>query len=145
MEIRKPDESELEWIFTLSPLAIKEGTTGESTPDAVKTKKLIEHVLEKGGRYCAAFEKDQLLGWALVGSGKDSFTDKAFGFVYELFVLPDYRGKGIAEQLMNTVRDHFKSDGFREVRLSVYAENKAIDLYKKLGYTEKTITMNMEL
>ncbi|QTM99006.1 GNAT family N-acetyltransferase [Sediminibacillus dalangtanensis] len=145
MEIRKPDESEQELILSLSPQAVQEGTVGESAPDTDKAKKLIESVLQKGGCYWAAFEQDQLLGWSLVGKGKDSFTDRPFGFVYELFVLPGYRGKGIAEQLLNAVCDQLKSAGYPEVRLSVHAQNRAIELYQKMGFTEKTITMNREL
>ncbi|SDL87825.1 GNAT family N-acetyltransferase [Sediminibacillus halophilus] len=145
MEIRKPDEFEQELILKLSPQAVREGTAGESAPDANKTKKLIESVLQKGGCYWAAFEHDQLLGWSLIGKGKDSFTDKPFGFVYELFVVPAYRGKGIAEQLLHAVCDQLKSAGHQEVRLSVHAENSAIELYKKLGFTEKTFTMKREL
>ncbi|WP_053220077.1 GNAT family N-acetyltransferase [Virgibacillus senegalensis] len=141
MEIRKPDDNELEVIFSLSPQAISEGTMGEAAIGAEKINDFVAPILNKGGSYLAAFEQDNIIGWVLVAGGKDSFTDSLFGFIYELYVVASYRGNGIAEKLLHAAFDYFQQAGLSEVRLSVYAGNKAIGLYKKLGFNEKTITM----
>jgi ribosomal protein S18 acetylase RimI-like enzyme len=85
------------------------------------------------------------MGWILIGTSKDQFTEKKYGFIYELFVLEDFRGNGISKRLMETGIEHLKQEEFSEVRLSVYAGNQAIKLYEKLGFKNRTITMSMPI
>ncbi|KAF0994861.1 GNAT family N-acetyltransferase [Geobacillus sp. TFV-3] len=145
MEIRKPNDSEYKKILSLTPQALFEGTLGEAKPSNEKAKRLIEPVLQKGGYYLIATDGDHLIGWILIGAGKDPFTEKIYGFIYELFVLEEFRGKGIAKQLIKTGIEHLKQDGYSEVRLRVYAGNRAIKLYETLGFKHKTITMSMDI
>jgi GNAT superfamily N-acetyltransferase len=48
------------------------------------------------------------MGWILIGKSKDQFTDKINGFIYELFVIEEFRGKGISKMLMRTGIDNMK-------------------------------------
>jgi ribosomal protein S18 acetylase RimI-like enzyme len=145
MEIRKPNESEYKKVLSLSPQAVFDGTLGEVKPSDEKVKQLIERLLQKGSYYLIATEGDNLMGWILIGTSKDHFTEKKYGFIYELFVLEEFRGNGISKRLIETGVEHLKQDGFSEVRLSVYAGNQAIKLYEKLGFKDKTITMSMPI
>jgi ribosomal protein S18 acetylase RimI-like enzyme len=145
MEIRKPNESEYKKILSLSPQALFAGTLGAANPSDEKVKQLIEPLLQKGSYYSLATEGDNLMGWILIGTSKDQLTETMYGFIYELFVLEEFRGNGISKQLMETSIEHLKQDGFSEVRLSVYAGNQAIKLYEKLGFNNKIITMNMPI
>ena len=145
MDIRKPNELELKRVLSLSPQAVFDGTLGEVRPTNQKIEQLIEPLLEKGNYYLIAIENDKLMGWILIGRSKDHFTDKINGFIYELFVLEEFRGKGISKMLMRTGIDYLKQDGFSEVRLSVFSGNQAIKLYEKLGFNIKTITMSLPL
>lgn len=145
MEIRKPNESEYKKVLSLSPQAVFDGTLGEAKPSDEKVKQLIEPLLQKGSYYLIATEDDILMGWILIGTSKDHFTEKKYGFIYELFVLEEFRGNGISKRLIETGVEHLKQDGFSEVRLSVYAGNQAIKLYEKLGFKDKTITMSMPI
>lgn len=143
MIIRKPTDLEYNKVLSLSPQALFEGTLGESKPSDDKVKQLIEALVQKGSYYLIAVEDDNLMGWILIGTSKDSLTEKKYGFIYELFVVEEFRGTGIAKQLMETGIEHLKEDGYTEVRLSVYAANQAIKLYEKLGFEHRTITMSM--
>jgi ribosomal protein S18 acetylase RimI-like enzyme len=145
MEIRKPNDSEYKKILSLSPQAIFDGTLGEAKPSHEKVKQLIEPLLQKGSYYLIATEGDILMGWILIGTSKDQFTEKIYGFIYELFVLEEFRGNGISKRLMETGIEHLKQDGYSEVRLSVYAGNQAIKLYEKLGFKNRTFTMSMPI
>lgn len=145
MDIRKPNEAEIEKIIALSPQAIVEGTLGEAEPTIEKAKQLVESLLKKGSYYLICTENNVLTGWILIGGSKDQFTDKAIGFIYELFVIEEYRGKGISKQLINTGVDQLKQEGFSEVRLSVFDGNQAIKIYESLGFKNRTITMNISL
>ena len=145
MEIRKPNDSEYKKILSLSPQALFDGTLGEIEPSGEKIKQLIEPLLQKGSYYLIASEDDNLMGWILLGTSKDQFTEKKYGFIYELFVLEEFRGNGISKRLIESGMEHLKQDGYSEVRLSVYAGNQAIKLYEKMGFKNRTVTMSMSI
>ncbi|PEC47685.1 hypothetical protein COJ46_04510 [Bacillus sp. AFS077874] len=86
-----------------------------------------------------------VMGWILIGTSKDQLTEKKYGFIYELFVLEQFRGNGISKPLIDSGIEHLKQDGYSEVRLSVYAGNQAIKLYEKTGFKNRTITMSMPI
>jgi ribosomal protein S18 acetylase RimI-like enzyme len=145
MIIRKPNNNELEKVISLSPQAIFDGTLGEVKPTSEKVTQLVEPLLEKGSYYLIATDGHELMGWILLGSSKDQFTNKTNGFIYELFVLEAFRGKGISKKLMRTSIEHLKNEGYSEVRLSVFSGNKAIELYEKMGFNKRTVTMSLEI
>ncbi|MFK9095408.1 N-acetyltransferase family protein [Bacillus salipaludis] len=145
MDIRKPNDFELKKLLSLSPQAVFDGTLGEVKPTKEKIDQLVKPLLEKGSYYLIATENDKLMGWILIGTSKDQFTDMLYGFIYELFVIEEFRGNGISKLLMRTGIDHLKQDGYLEIRLSAFAGNQAIKLYEKLGFNIRTVTMSLQL
>lgn len=145
MDIRKPNDFELKKVLSLSPQAVFDGTLGEVEPTKEKIDQLVKPLLEKGSYYLIAKENDKLIGWILIGASKDQFTDKMNGFIYELFVLEEFRGNGISKMLMRAGIDHLKQDGYSEIRLSAFAGNQAIKLYEKMGFSIRTVTMSLQL
>ncbi|BDG49001.1 MULTISPECIES: GNAT family N-acetyltransferase [Anoxybacillaceae] len=145
MDIRKSTDSELKQIMARSPQAMFEGTLGKVKPTGEKIKQLVEPLLKKGCYYLIATEDDKLMGWILIGENKDQFTDKRIGFIYELFVLEEFRGKGVSKQLLSSAIDRLKQEGYPEVRLSVFVGNPAIKLYEKMGFHSRNITMSLPL
>ncbi|WP_099157093.1 GNAT family N-acetyltransferase [Virgibacillus ndiopensis] len=145
MEIRKPNDFELKKVLSLSPQAIFDGALGEVEPTKEKIDQLVKPLLEKGSYYLIATENDKLMGWILIGASKDQFTDKMNGFIYELFVLQEFRGNGISKLLMRAGIDQLKQGGYSEIRLSAFAGNQAIKLYEKLGFGIRTVTMSLQL
>ena len=55
------------------------------------------------------------MGWILIGQAKINLLIKSMDFIYELFVLEEFRGKGISKMLMRTAIDYLKQDGYSEV------------------------------
>lgn len=145
MEIRRPNETEFNEILLHSPKAVSDGTLGEAKPSMEKIKKLVEPLIEKGGYYLIAIEENQLMGWVLAGAATDQFTDKAVGFIYELFVLEEFRGAGLSKLLMNSAINELKTAGYSEVRLSTFSGNKAIKLYEDIGFTTRTVSMSKSI
>lgn len=145
MEIRKPNDLELKQVLLLSPQAVYDGTLGEIKPTHEKVNDLVEPLLGKGSYYLIATENDKVMGWILIGAVKDQFTDKMYGFVYELYVLEEFRGNGIAKELMKTGIDHLKQAGYSEVRLSAFTGNHAIKLYEKIGFNIRKVTMSLQI
>ena len=61
-------------------------------------------------------------------------TDRAtFAYLCNVYVLPDYRGKGLGKWLMRSVMDHPDLAGLRRMHL---VTRDAHELYRPLGFTE---------
>jgi predicted GNAT family acetyltransferase len=59
-------------------------------------------------------------------------TDKAvFGYVADVFVLPEYRGKGYAAELLKAMLHH---PDIKNLQLTMLATRDAHGLYEKLGF-----------
>jgi ribosomal protein S18 acetylase RimI-like enzyme len=145
MEIRKPNELEYKKILSLSLLALHDGTLGQVESTNERMEQLITSLLEKGSYYLIATENDRIMGWILLGSTKNQFNDEEHGFIYELYVLEEFRGNGISKRLMREGIDHLKQEGYSEVRLNAYEGNHAIKLYEKLGFNRRTVIMSLPL
>ncbi|MGE8000007.1 N-acetyltransferase family protein [Lysinibacillus sp. NPDC093190] len=145
MEIRKPNNLELEEIIALSPQALFEGTLGGVRATNEKVLNLIEPLLKKGCYYLIATENNELMGWILIGGNKDQFTEQLNGFIYELFVKETFRGRGISKELMHVAIEQLRQEGYSEVRLSAYVGNNAIKLYEKMGFSLRTVSMKLQL
>lgn len=64
----------------------------------------------------------------------------------DLFVLPEYRHKGIAEGLVKRCKEISKEKGYKEICLNVLANNeKAHNLYLKENFKEVVRTMVCKL
>ena len=65
------------------------------------------------------------------------------GFMY---VLPEYRGKGINKLILGHLKDWALSQGLTELRLEVYSENSsAIKAYEKFGFKSHMLEMRYNL
>lgn len=145
MNIRKPDEAEINRVLALSQQAMFEGTLGEVKLTNEEAKQMIDPLLRKGSNYLIAEEDNELMGWILFGGTKDQFSNKEIGFIYELFVLEEYRGRKLSTQLVEAGIVQLKKEKYSEVRLSVFAGNYAVKIYEKLGFENKKITMSRPL
>lgn len=67
---------------------------------------------------------------------------KLRGYISNLYVEKKHRKKGIAKELIDSLILWFKEKGVKEMTLEIYSDNKvAIDLYKKIGFTNYSIKM----
>jgi len=73
-------------------------------------------------------------------------TTYTWAYVNELYVHPAYRRRGIATKLMKQAFDYLKSIGVTHVRLNVMMKNQAaINLYRKLGFEDLSLIMQLRL
>ena len=84
-------------------------------------RKSIENSLPFGVYY-----HNKMIGFARV------VTDYAtFAWIADVFILPEYRGKGLSKWLMETILAHPQLQGFRRW---VLATKDAHELYRKYGF-----------
>lgn len=85
------------------------------------------------GSLCfGVYETDRQVGFARV------ITDKAtFGYLADVFIDEQYRGRGLSKWLMETIMAHPDLQGFRRF---VLATRDAHGLYAQFGFTPLTFT-----
>lgn len=142
--ITQATKEEIEFILSHAVSSTYDATQMEISEE--KAIAMLQGVLGKGGFYLIAKEEDgTITGWILLGKNTDYFTDQTYGFIYEIFVLPEHRGKGLSKLLINEGNAYWKTQGYDEVRLNVFASNFAKEIYRKMGFEEVNFIMKAKL
>ncbi|MEM2739991.1 MAG: GNAT family N-acetyltransferase [Candidatus Bathyarchaeia archaeon] len=69
-----------------------------------------------------------------------------YAVITDLYVLPEYRGRGMGRRLLEECISRLKARGYSRVRLSVWVGNRrAIKLYGSVGFKPKMIVMERGL
>ncbi len=92
-------------------------------------------------------EQDNIIiasGYALIRENKHYKNPKNYVFLGFMYVIPEKRGLGINNMIINYLLDWGKNKGYQEFQLEVYAPNtSAIKAYEKAGFTQDTLTMRI--
>lgn len=67
-------------------------------------------------------------------------------FIYDIYIFEPYQGRGYGKQAMQALDEEARSMGVRKIGLHVFGQNqRAFQLYTKMGYGITDITMSKEL
>ena len=90
------------------------------------SKEVIKRSIE-GAMCFGLFENDKQIGFARM------ITDKAtFAYLADVFIIEEYRGRGLSKWLMEVIMSHPSLQGLRRMML---ATKDAHGLYEKFGFT----------
>ncbi|WP_226037636.1 GNAT family N-acetyltransferase [Aquibacillus saliphilus] len=143
--ITKPTDYEMTIIYSKIADSANEGAMMHNKVSIDKAYQIILPILNNGGYYLVYRNPDgKLAGWILIGVDFDLLTEQPHGFIYELYVLPEYRKRGISKFLLNYSIQLFKQQGYQEVRLNVFANNFAENIYKSLGFNYLQSIMSLQ-
>lgn len=145
MTIRKATYSETQKILNHSLKVLKEASMGYIEPTQKTALQMVSPFLVEGGYYLVHVKNNVIQGWIGIGETLDYYTDEIVGFIPEIYVLPRYRKKGVAEKLCNEAFKHLKQEGYKKVQLNVFNGNSAKKLYQKLDFKEVTTLMERNL
>ena len=96
-------------------------------------------VLEDAGKLVGA-------GYAQIRKGKTYVKFEEYAHLGFMYVLPEYRGRGLNQQLIEELKAWVLSQGVREVQLEVYTENAAaVRAYEKAGFKQILTRMRCEI
>jgi GNAT superfamily N-acetyltransferase len=93
-------------------------------------------------------EDDQgvALGFIHLQTGKDYYYHESHGHIADIIVAPEAEGRGIGRVLMEKAEEWARSQGFRLLTVSVFAQNlRAREVYQRLGYGEDIMKYVKEL
>ncbi|PFE34892.1 hypothetical protein CN270_09370 [Priestia megaterium] len=82
---------------------------------------IIRKILNDGG---------YLKGWILLDIRMDYFKQQNIGFIYEVYVLPNYRGKGYSKELIKAALEELYIHGCNEIERNTRSTN----FYKEIGF-----------
>lgn len=91
------------------------------------------------GIFVAEDRQGRLVGHVVVMAGRnESSTGDPQGWVFDLSVVQDHWGTGVAQRLMERAEEFVQDKGLRYLGLGVTSANRrAIAFYERLGYREE--------
>ncbi|PFE14795.1 GNAT family N-acetyltransferase [Bacillus cereus] len=141
--IEKANREEMDEIIQYAAQSLFEGTRGNCQLSREKAIEITRPIVEKGAYYLVVKEENNVMGWILIGENKDYFSHEKLGFIYELYVFPEYRGKGLSRKLMGAGIKELQKN-YSEIRLNVFAGNFAKEMYKEFGFVERQVIMTLK-
>ena len=105
-------------------------------------EKDLDYFLNQQYMYVAE-ENEQIVGFITAEVLKKKvWYNVQLGSINNIFVLEEYRGKGIGKALMKTMMNTLQDVGITNIQLEAYSKNsKAIKFYEKLGFEKCNIQM----
>lgn len=92
-------------------------------------------VAEKEGRLIAS-------GYASIEKSKPTKKERYHAYLGFMFVVPEFRGKGVNGQIIQALIDWAKNHKITEIVLDVYAKNEsALKSYRKFGFEPELLNM----
>ena len=132
MEIRKTSPQDLELIVPLFD-AYRVFYGQKSDLDAAHSF-LKERFNNNETVIFLAVENDKPIGFTQLYTTFSSVSMKPFYILNDLFVVPEFRKKGIGEALLNHAKQHCQELNYKGLALETGMDNPAQKLYERLGW-----------
>lgn len=142
------DDVEVLLTFEQGVIAAERPLTPSLKDDPINYYDIKAFIVDPQVELVVAIINDQLIGsgYVRIMNAKDHFRNSKFGYLGFMYVLPDYRGIGVNQKIMDSLIKWGAEQGLSEFKLNVYQENKiAINAYEKVGFKKHMIEMRMEL
>lgn len=112
-------------------------------------EKLVRKTIHsKNGSVMVAEEDGKLVGYTLFFAKKGTpiFRNEVFGYISDLFVKKDFRGRGISSLFKEEATRFFRKKGIKHMSLMVFATNgNAHGVYSRWGFQDYHIEMRKEI
>ena len=81
-------------------------------------------------------------GYARIETSKPFLKHEKHAYLGFMYVLPEYRGKGLNKKIMDALKNWAELQNIKEFRLEVYYDNaSAIKAYEKFGFSRHILEM----
>ncbi|WP_409295048.1 GNAT family N-acetyltransferase [Peribacillus sp. SCS-26] len=146
LSFKRATEKEQSEIYDIAGENRREATGFDSSDSREKMIEAYEHSKKYDAYFVCLMQGDLLLGWVMIDKAYDYLTGDEVGWINDLYVKKVYRGKGYSKLLIQEAFSEFRKNGFKDVRLNVYAHNgTAIGLYEKMGFRDVSKFMKITI
>ncbi|CAN5546409.1 GNAT family N-acetyltransferase [soil metagenome] len=152
IQIRPASIGDKEFVISLvprlvefSPQSWRDAAQMTATDSQILSDKLLNQ--PSGTAIFIAEDSDgAALGFIHLQTGTDYYNGEAHGHISDVIVAPEGEGRGIGSLLIAKGEEWARSNGYRWLTLSVFAQNlRAREVYKRLGYGEDIMKYVKEL
>jgi ribosomal protein S18 acetylase RimI-like enzyme len=141
IKIRAASISDKEFILSLVPRLFEFGPPSwrDSNQMVEVDTQILINKLDEAPPGTAIFIAHDInnipLGFIHLQSGTDYYNSEKHGHISDIIIAPAGEGKGIGSMLIDKAEEWARSQGFRWLTLSVFAQNlHAREVYEHLGY-----------
>ena len=144
--IRKAIKADLDTL-----LDFEQGIMNTERPFDVTLKRTHTHyydiasMISDPDAYIAVALMDNHLiasGYAIIKNAKAYVQHSQYAYLGFMYVVPEYRGRGINAKIVSALTEWSKSRNIHEIRLEVYVKNEsAITAYEKMGFEKHMMEM----
>ena len=109
---------------------------------------LIKNLEKDSGKLFVAEMDGKVVGIVAVSIDEEKspcVALKKHGYISDIAVLKEYRGRGIGKELLKRAEEFTKESGFEFIHLDVTIDNPAVDFYHSQGWTDQGIRMEKKL
>ena len=115
----------------------------EAQPEP-ETLRFVKSNLENGNPMMVALAGGKVVGWCDVR--REFFPSRAHRGTLGMGLLPEWRGRGLGQRLLEATLAQARRSGFKRIELDVYADNlPAIALYEKAGFVREGLLRDATL
>ncbi len=119
-------------------------------------QKMLDDVKNMNGKVFVSEEDGQVVGFIqgviiVHKKGDDEIYDLSHkpskdGWIGLLFVKPEFRGSGVGRELLDKMKDYFKSEECTSIRLLVLSDNiRTVNVYEKSGFLRHDLEMVLKV
>ena len=124
---------------------------GSTTLCANYLDMVLPYVAEQDGAFCTAHLDGVFVGFCAYYIKEDTNPietpdSNRHGYVQDIYVIPEYRGRNIAAQMIDHARNYFRVLGMKRMRINVLAGNDAARrAYEKAGFEKYEVMYEAKL
>ena len=147
--IRDADQNDIDTLKTFEQGVIEVERPFSPTLKAETTYYDLPAMMDDNGVKLLVAEWDNKIigsGYGRIETSMHYLTHSHHAYLGFMYVLPEFRGKGVNGKLIESLKQWAQSKGIMEMRLEVYSDNlPAIRAYEKFGFSKLSIEMRCSI
>lgn len=146
--IRRATSADLERLVSFAVAEAKEAEGIEKDSEQVRQGVTTALNDDSIARYWV-IEKNNtgVIGSVSIVKEWSDWNSGYYWWIQNMYILPEFRGKGLMEQLIQALKEAARNEGALELRLYVHKNNaQAISAYQKVGFFDadyRIMTMSL--
>ena len=148
LDIRRAKSADLESLVSFAVAEAKEAEGVKKDSERVRQGVATALNDDSIARYWV-LEKNNtgVIGSVSIVKEWSDWNSGYYWWIQNMYILPEFRGKGLMQQLIQALKDTARNEGALELRLYVHKNNaQAISAYQKVGFFDadyRIMTMSL--